>query len=238
MIVGVATFISTPIGILAGIYLAEYGKAAGSRSATRFINDILLSAPSIVIGLFIYTVYVAQGAAFLGLGRIVRARADRHSRGRAHDREHAAAGAQQPARSGRGARRADVEGDPDGHAEGSARRRDHRHPAGGRAHVRRNRAATVHRAQQPVLEHQHGRADGQPAGRHLPVRAVARTRTGSTGLGRRAADHADRAHHQHPRPLGVPADVRFAEGIPNEHGNFAGRASRGGASRCRRRRPR
>jgi phosphate transport system permease protein len=60
VIVGAATFISTPIGILAGIYLAEYGKSGWIARATRFINDILLSAPSIVIGLFIYTVYVAR----------------------------------------------------------------------------------------------------------------------------------------------------------------------------------
>ena len=66
MIVGVATFISTPIGILAGIYLAEYGKDGWIASATRFINDILLSAPSIVIGLFIYTVYVAKVQHFSG----------------------------------------------------------------------------------------------------------------------------------------------------------------------------
>jgi phosphate transport system permease protein len=57
--VAIATFISTPIGILAGIYLAEFGKNGMIANVTRFINDILLSAPSIVIGLFIYTVYVA-----------------------------------------------------------------------------------------------------------------------------------------------------------------------------------
>jgi len=66
-IVAVATFISTPIGILAGIYLAEFGKGGWVARATRFINDILLSAPSIVIGLFIYTVYVAQVEHFSGL---------------------------------------------------------------------------------------------------------------------------------------------------------------------------
>ena len=66
VIVGVATFISTPIGILAGIYLAEYGKKGWIARATRFINDILLSAPSIVIGLFIYTVYVAKVQHFSG----------------------------------------------------------------------------------------------------------------------------------------------------------------------------
>jgi phosphate transport system permease protein len=66
IIVLVATFISTPIGILAGIYLAEFGKGKWVASATRFINDILLSAPSIVIGLFVYTVYVAQVNHFSG----------------------------------------------------------------------------------------------------------------------------------------------------------------------------
>jgi phosphate transport system permease protein len=66
IIVGVATFISTPIGILAGIYLAEFGKDSWLASTTRFINDILLSAPSIVIGLFVYTVYVARVGHFSG----------------------------------------------------------------------------------------------------------------------------------------------------------------------------
>ena len=53
------TLIGTPVGILAGTYLSEYGKRGWLAPATRFINDILLSAPSIVIGLFVYTVYVA-----------------------------------------------------------------------------------------------------------------------------------------------------------------------------------
>jgi phosphate transport system permease protein len=66
IIVSVATFISTPIGILAGIYLAEFGKDGWIARSTRFINDILLSAPSIVIGLFIYTVYVARVQHFSG----------------------------------------------------------------------------------------------------------------------------------------------------------------------------
>ncbi|MEP6998045.1 MAG: phosphate ABC transporter permease PstA [Betaproteobacteria bacterium] len=62
----VATFISTPIGILAGIYLAEFGKNKLLANLTRFVNDILLSAPSIVIGLFVYTVYVAKVQHFSG----------------------------------------------------------------------------------------------------------------------------------------------------------------------------
>src|ERR1043166_4781314 len=64
--VAVATFISTPIGILAGIYLAEFGKTAFVATLVRFINDFLLSAPSIVIGLFIYTVVVARVQHFSG----------------------------------------------------------------------------------------------------------------------------------------------------------------------------
>lgn len=54
------TLLGTPVGILAGIYLAEYGTTGWLAPVTRFINDILLSAPSIVIGLFIYEVYVFQ----------------------------------------------------------------------------------------------------------------------------------------------------------------------------------
>jgi phosphate transport system permease protein len=66
VMVVVATCISTPIGILAGIYLAEFGKNGIIASSTRFINDILLSAPSIVIGLFVYTVVVARMQHFSG----------------------------------------------------------------------------------------------------------------------------------------------------------------------------
>lgn len=60
------TLIGTPVGIFAGTYLAEYGKSNGLARTTRFINDVLLSAPSIVIGLFIYAVYVAKVRHFSG----------------------------------------------------------------------------------------------------------------------------------------------------------------------------
>ncbi|SUA54632.1 Phosphate transport system permease protein PstA [Oligella urethralis] len=60
MMSAVATAIGTPIGILAGTYLAEYGDRGWLAPATRFLNDVLLSAPSIVIGLFIYSIYVSQ----------------------------------------------------------------------------------------------------------------------------------------------------------------------------------
>ena len=66
MMAGVGTLIGTPVGILAGTYLAEYGERGWLAPATRFINDVLLSAPSIVIGLFIYAVYVAKVGHFSG----------------------------------------------------------------------------------------------------------------------------------------------------------------------------
>jgi phosphate transport system permease protein len=66
MMVGAAVFISTPIGILAGIYLAEYGEESWFAQVTRFVTDIMLSAPSIVIGLFIYAIYVANVKHFSG----------------------------------------------------------------------------------------------------------------------------------------------------------------------------
>ena len=66
MMAGVGTLIGTPVGILAGTYLAEYGRKGWLAPATRFINDVLLSAPSIVIGLFVYAVYVAQVGHFSG----------------------------------------------------------------------------------------------------------------------------------------------------------------------------
>ena len=70
-----AVAIGTPIGVLAGTYMAEYGRYDRLSSVVRFINDILLSAPSIVVGLFIYEVMVAPMGHFSGRG--------------AHDRGHA-----------------------------------------------------------------------------------------------------------------------------------------------------
>lgn len=66
MIVGLSTFLSTPIGILAGIYLAEYGDRSKIAQITRFVTDIMLSAPSIVLGLFVYALIVAQTKQFSG----------------------------------------------------------------------------------------------------------------------------------------------------------------------------
>jgi phosphate transport system permease protein len=66
LLIFMGTFIGTPVGILAGTYLAEYGKGSWLAAATRFLNDVLLSAPSIVIGLFVYSVYVARVKHFSG----------------------------------------------------------------------------------------------------------------------------------------------------------------------------
>ena len=67
MMVGIATLIGTPIGILAGTYLAEFGNNRFMAAVIRFINDILLSAPSIIIGLFIYELVVVKIGHFSGL---------------------------------------------------------------------------------------------------------------------------------------------------------------------------
>ncbi len=66
-----ATLVGTPIGIFAGIYLAEFGEKTWLGSITRFVNDILLSAPSIVIGLFIYTLVVARFKSFSAIAGVL-----------------------------------------------------------------------------------------------------------------------------------------------------------------------
>ncbi len=71
VMVTLATLLGTPIGVLAGVYLAEYGRRSWLASTTRFINDILLSAPSIVIGLFIYSAVVARLGGFSGYAGIL-----------------------------------------------------------------------------------------------------------------------------------------------------------------------
>jgi phosphate transport system permease protein len=66
LMVGFSTLFSTPIGILAGLYLSEYGDRSRIAAVTRFVTDIMLSAPSIVIGLFVYAFLVAQVQHFSG----------------------------------------------------------------------------------------------------------------------------------------------------------------------------
>jgi phosphate transport system permease protein len=71
VMVGLATLLGTPIGVLAGVYLGEYGQRTLLGELTRFVNDILLSAPSIVIGLFIYAIVVAKMKTFSGYAGIL-----------------------------------------------------------------------------------------------------------------------------------------------------------------------
>lgn len=66
MLIGCCTLISTPVGVLAGLYLSEYGDRSKVAAVTRFVTDIMLSAPSIVIGLFVYAFVVAQVRHFSG----------------------------------------------------------------------------------------------------------------------------------------------------------------------------
>lgn len=66
LMVGASTAISTPIGVLAGVYLAEYGEQSWLARMTRFVTDIMLSAPSIAVGLFVYAIYVANVRHFSG----------------------------------------------------------------------------------------------------------------------------------------------------------------------------
>ena len=71
LMVALATLIGTPIGILTGVYLAEYGAKTLLGQTTRFINDILLSAPSIVIGLFVYAIIVARVGNFSAYSGVI-----------------------------------------------------------------------------------------------------------------------------------------------------------------------
>ena len=66
LIVGFTILIATPIGVFAGVYLAEYGDQSKTAELTRFVTDIMLSAPSIVLGLFVYAIFVAQVGHFSG----------------------------------------------------------------------------------------------------------------------------------------------------------------------------
>ncbi len=71
LMVMLATFVGAPIGVMAGIYLAEFDTKGWLAVTTRFVNDILLSAPSIVIGLFVYAVVVARFKSFSGWAGVV-----------------------------------------------------------------------------------------------------------------------------------------------------------------------
>ena len=88
---GIGTLIGTPIGLMVGTYLAEYGRSSPLANAVRFVSDVLLSAPSILIGLFIYQLAVRAVRRLLRHRRLPGAGGDRHPDRRAHHRGHAAA---------------------------------------------------------------------------------------------------------------------------------------------------
>ena len=71
MMVGFSVLVSTPVGVLAGVYLAEYGDQSKTAELTRFVTDIMLSAPSIVLGLFVYAIAVATVGGFSGWAGIL-----------------------------------------------------------------------------------------------------------------------------------------------------------------------
>lgn len=71
ILIGLATAVGTPIGMMAGIYLSEYGRYTWLGKTTRFVNDLLLSAPSIIVGLFIYEIYVARVGHFSAIAGVL-----------------------------------------------------------------------------------------------------------------------------------------------------------------------
>jgi len=71
VMVGLATLVGAPVGIMAGIYLAEFDSKGWLAETTRFVNDILLSAPSIVVGLFVYSVVVSRFKTFSGYAGVI-----------------------------------------------------------------------------------------------------------------------------------------------------------------------
>ena len=194
-----AVAIGTPIGILAGTYMAEYGRYDRLSSVVRFINDILLSAPSIVVGLFIYEVMVAPMGHFSGwaggvalavlvIPVVVRTTEDMLTLVPNALREAATSiGLPRSMSITRICYRAARAGMVTGRA------------AGGRPHQRRDRAAAVHLAQQSVLEHEPQRADREPAGRDLPVRAQSLQGLAIAGLDRRPHHHLGGAGLEHHR---------------------------------------
>lgn len=71
ILIGLAVVVGTPVGVFTGIYLAEFGQNNWLGSTTRFVNDLLLSAPSIIVGLFIYEVYVARTGHFSAMAGVL-----------------------------------------------------------------------------------------------------------------------------------------------------------------------
>jgi phosphate transport system permease protein len=187
------TFLGTPIGIFAGIYLAEYGQRGWLGNVTRFINDILLSAPSIVVGLFIYAVVVAQVKTFsayagiLALALIVIPVVVRTTENMlllipSSLREAAfALGSPKWIVISRVTLRAATAGVVTGVLLALAR------VAGETAPL------ALHGAVEPVLQPEPGRPDGEPAGHHLQVCDEPIQELAGPGLGGCLPDHDGRA---------------------------------------------
>ena len=189
LIVGVATLVATPIGILAGIYLAEYGRNGWIARLTRFMNDILLSAPSIVLGLFVYTIYVmdvghfsgwAGSAAFglIAIPVVVRTTENMLQLVPASLREAAVAlGAPMYKVILTVTLRAVRGGVITGILLAVARMSGETAPL------------LFTSLNNQFWQSRHERADGEPAGRHLPVRAEPVRRLEGSRVGRRVPDH-------------------------------------------------
>ena len=168
-----AVVVGTPIGLFAGTYLAEYAPHSKLSFVVRFVNDILLSAPSIVTGLFVYELIVVPMGHFSAIAGaaslmvivipvVVRTTENMLLLVPGGLREAASCAG----------RTAELR-HPVGDLESRPGRHRHRRPAVGGAHLGRNRALAVHRAEQPVHVHRHYRPDGFAAGGDLPVRPVA-----------------------------------------------------------------
>ncbi len=191
--------VGAPLGLLAGTWLAEYGNNSKLATVIRFINDILLSAPSIVIGLFVYEVIVARqkhfsawsGAAALAILVIpVVLRTT-------EDMLRLVPGSLREAATALGLPRSYV-----------VRRVSYRAAKAGLVTgvllavarvLGRDGPAALHRAQQSIFQRRRQRADGEPAGRHLPVCALAIQGLAAAGVDGRASHHRRRA---------VPVDRR------------------------------
>ena len=150
--IGLALLIGTPLGIAAGTYLAEHGRYTRLAVIVSFVNDILLSAPSIIIGLFVYEIMVRTERATFRATPAPRIGPDPPADRRSDDRGIAAAGARPDAGGRLRPRPAAVAGDTPHPLQGRAQRDPHRHSARRCADCGRDRAAAVHRAQQSVLE--------------------------------------------------------------------------------------
>ncbi len=177
------TLLGAPIGILAGTFLAEYSHGSRIAAVVRFINDILLSAPSIIVGLFVYEIMVirmghfsawagAVALALIVLPVVIRTSEDMLNLVPNALREASAAlGAPRWKTITMVCYRAALQGLLTGHH------------AGHRAGQRRDRPTALHGVEQSVLDHQSGCSDGKPAGGDFPVRAQPLSRLAAACLG-------------------------------------------------------